>query len=54
MPHPKDGKKSIGFLDAEFYPESLEKNLLEKNKYCRSSPNPENSWCGHQQPYSLF
>ena len=31
-------------------------NLLKKKKrrFCRSSPDPENSRCGHQQPYNFF
>ena len=54
MPQLKDGKKSITFLDAEFYAESFEKKLLKKIKYSRTSPDTETSRCGHQQPYDFF
>ena len=31
-------------------------NLLKINfkKYSRGWPDPENSWCDHQQPYNFF
>ena len=32
----------------------LKKKSLKKIKYCRSSLDPKNSWCGHQQPYNFF
>ena len=59
MPHPKYGKinwisRSIGFQDPELHAESFEKNSLKKIKYSRSSPDPENCQCGHQQPYNLL
>ena len=37
--------------DAELY---TEKDLLKEIKYSRSSPDPENYWCGHQQSYHIF
>ena len=30
------------------------KKLIKKVKYLRSSPDPENYQCGHQQPYISF
>ena len=44
MPHPKDGKNQLRFQRQNF---TL--NLLEIS---RSSPGPENSWCGYQQKNS--
>ena len=32
----------------------ISKKTIKKIKYSRSSPDPENSWCGHQQPYNFF
>ena len=32
----------------------LKKSSLKKIKYSRSLPDPENFWCGHQQPYNFF
>ena len=49
MPHPKDEKKSIEFLDVEFYAESLKKKICQKPLL-----DPENCQCGHQQPYNFF
>ena len=46
-------KIPFGFLDAEFYAKSLKKKSLKKMKYSRSSPDPENSQSGNQQPYNL-
>ena len=40
--------------EAELYAESLDKNIIKKIKYSRSLPEPENSRCGHQQPYNFF
>ena len=51
---PKGWKESIGFPDAELYAESFENKFIKKVKYSRSSPDPENSWCGHQQAYDFF
>ena len=42
------------FSDAELYTESFEKKSLKEIKYSRSSPDPENYWCGHQQSYNFF
>ena len=30
------------------------KNALKKFNSPRSSPDPENVWCGHQQPFNFF
>ena len=54
MPRPNDGKKSLRLPDAEFHVEFFEKKSLRKIKYSRSSPDPENFRCGHQQPYNFF
>ena len=50
----KEWKEWIGFPDPELYPESFEKKSLRKIKYPRSSPDPENYRCGHQQPCTYF
>ena len=46
-------EKIIEFPDAELYAESFEEIFI-KIKYSRSSLDPENSCCGHQQPYIFF
>ena len=55
---PKGWKKSIEFPDAELYAKSFfggeKKKSLKKINYSRSLSDPENSWCGHQQPYNFF
>ena len=28
--------------------------MLKKLNSTKSSPDPENSWCGHQQPFNFF
>ena len=33
---------------------NLLKKILKKIKYSRSLSDPENYWCGHQQPYNFF
>ena len=38
---------------AEIYAELFQKKII-KITYCRSSLDPENSPCGHQQPYNFF
>ena len=43
-------KELIGFPDAELHAKSFEKKI----RFSRSSPDPENSRCGHQQPYNFF
>ena len=30
------------------------KNVIKKFKHWRTSPDPESSWCDHQQPYNFF
>ena len=30
------------------------KKIIEKIEYSRSLSDPENYWCGHQQPYNFF
>ena len=54
MLYGKDGKKSIGFPDQEFYVQSFERQFVKKIKCSRSLLDIENSRCGHQQPYKLF
>ena len=44
---------SIGFLDPELYAESLKK-IIKKIEYSRNLSEPENYWCGQQQPYHFF
>ena len=51
---PKHEKKATGFSDAEFMLNLLKKNSFRKIKYSRSSPDPENSQCDHQQPFNFF
>ena len=51
---PKGWEESVAFLDAELYAKSFEKKFIQKIKYFRSSPDPKNSWCGHQQLYNFF
>ena len=51
---PKEWKESIEFPDAELYARPFEKKIIKKINYSRGSPDPENSRCGHQQPYSFF
>ena len=46
--------ESIGFPNAEVFIKSSGKKFIKKIKYSRSSSDPENSQCGHQQPYNLF
>ena len=49
---PKGWKESIEFADAELYAESFEKKI--KMKYSRSSLDPGDSCCNHQQPYNFL
>ena len=34
--------------------ESFEKKIIKKIEYSRNLSDPENYWCGHQQPYNFF
>ena len=49
----KRWERAVKFLDSKFYAEFLEK---KKKKLCspRSSSDPENSVCSHQQPFNYF
>ena len=53
-PGSKDWKNQLDFQMQNFVLNILKKNSIKKIKYSRSSPDPENSRSGYQQPYNFF